>query len=115
VLKLGKAKRVETLMENIVKDVLIVAVHRVFVPVTQDKVKALEDAQEELKKVPPSIPDSDFEAGAGVANNWGKDQLNNFGGTFNNVKGHMFNAERDQNFGKIPPVSQEKGSDDDDE
>jgi len=114
VLKLGKAKRVETLMENIVKDVLILTAHRIFAPVTQDKVKLLEDAQEELKKVSPSIPDSEFEAGAGVANNYGKDQLNNFGGTFNNVKGHMFNAKRDQNFGNIPPVSREKGSDDDD-
>lgn len=85
VLKFGKARRVETLIENIVKDMLLLAAHRVFVPVTQDKVKPLEDGQEELKKVPPSIPDSEFEAEAVVANNYGKDQFNNFGGTFNNV------------------------------
>ncbi|KUJ12153.1 WD domain-containing protein [Mollisia scopiformis] len=62
VVPMGKAHRVESLMKDILEAVKNLATYQVFKTATQQQVKKLEDAINELAKVEPSLPDSDFEA-----------------------------------------------------
>ena len=102
--KLGK-HRVETLMDGILEDLAILAAHRAFHAAVMKQVEPLAKTREGLAKVPPSLPDSDFDnqpAAAAIYGD-GNRQFNAFGGTQNNVDGNFFEAKGDQHFGTIPP------------
>jgi hypothetical protein len=101
VLKL-KSGRVETLMGDILKDLEVLGTYAVFKDAVAPKVVELEKAKEELAKVEPSLPDSMFEGVAGTAINYGRDQMNSFGGTLTKVDGNNYQAGRDQHFGTEP-------------
>ncbi|KAH8889904.1 WD domain-containing protein [Thozetella sp. PMI_491] len=62
VLRLGKAHRVETLMQDILKGLKGLAIRHLFQTPTQIQVTELEKRIQELSKVEPSMPDSDLEA-----------------------------------------------------
>ncbi|KAF2865656.1 hypothetical protein BDV95DRAFT_599625 [Massariosphaeria phaeospora] len=61
VLKLGKSYRVESLGYDMLADILVLTAHRVFHAATVPKVEVLETAQQDLKGLAPSVPDSEFE------------------------------------------------------
>jgi hypothetical protein len=116
VLKLGSGSRVETLMDNVLKDLQVLSTYHAFETAIGNQAAALEKAREEIAKVEPSVPDSVFEAKSGTAINHGKDQYNSFGGTLNKFDGDQFNAERDINFGTRPKKSKKgKGKKESDE
>lgn len=60
-LRLGKAHRVETLMQGILRDLDALATHRLFKTATQNQMAQLKEAIDQLSKVESSVPDSDFE------------------------------------------------------
>ena len=103
VLRLGKAHRVEALMQDILKGLKALAINQLFKLVTQDQIARLEKAIQELSEVEPSVPDSDFEtagtmnvnqniAAGGKGNqaiNRGENQDNTFGNKFQSGGGPM--------------------------
>lgn len=104
----GNGSRVETLMDNVLKDLQILSTYQTFQTAIGSQKGDLEKAREELAKVEPSLPDTTFETKPGSAINYGKDQNNNFGGTFNKVDGEQYNAQRDQNFGMRPKKAKKR-------
>ncbi|KAI0435534.1 WD40-repeat-containing domain protein [Xylaria telfairii] len=94
VLKLGKESRVEALMSDILKDLQVLVAHRAFQPSTQKHIKEVEKARQELDKVPPSLPDSNFyEAPKLAQQTAGRDMYNNTNtgpGTQRNVVGSSY-------------------------
>ncbi|KAL2809263.1 hypothetical protein BJX63DRAFT_435318 [Aspergillus granulosus] len=61
VLKLGKKSRVENLINNILKDLGILAAHNLFRAAMQNRVEEVERARQELEKVPLLLPDSNLD------------------------------------------------------
>lgn len=59
-LRLGKAHRVETLMQGILKALQDLAVNQSFRTATQSQMAALKEAVDKLSNVESSVPDSDF-------------------------------------------------------
>ncbi|OAQ60149.1 hypothetical protein VFPPC_10585 [Pochonia chlamydosporia 170] len=115
VLQLGKASRVETLLDNILKDLQVLAAHRAFKAALETQAEALDEGRKKLEQVArekPSVPDSMFEEPSGTTNiNYGRDQITNtVRGTQNNVKGHQFNANGNQSFGRIPEAPTQEPS-----
>jgi hypothetical protein len=108
--KLGKKGRVETLMDDILKDLSVLVAHKVFQEATQKRVETLNKSRQELASVPPSLLDSEFDekSGGTATQVGGRDQYNVFGGTQKNVDGNYFEARGDQNFGTIPPANGKK-------
>lgn len=94
VLKVGKEHKVESIMDAILKDVQVLASHRVMQSATQVQVEKLQTAIEGMAKVKPSVPDHYFDAATGKFNHSGKGDLNiQYGdGGMNNVKGNMYTA-----------------------
>ena len=92
-IKLGK-HRVETLMNGILEDLGLLAVHHVFRAVMQQQVGLLDQAKQELANVAPSLPDSDFDEQPGAANQFGDGNrmLNNFGGSQKNIEGGNYES-----------------------
>lgn len=99
-LRLGKAHRVESLMQGILRGLKALAINQLFRTATQSQIVQLEQAIDRLSSVESSVPDSDFEsyvtnitqniAEGGTGNqpiNRGHAQHNNFG------TGKQFNAE----------------------
>lgn len=68
VLRLGKAHRVEVLMQSILKSINALATHSLFRTATKNQVLELKEAIDKLSKVPSSVPDSEFE-GSGTTMN----------------------------------------------
>ncbi|KAI1176828.1 hypothetical protein F4777DRAFT_234081 [Nemania sp. FL0916] len=105
-LKLGKASRVETLMSDIWKDIDLLMAHRVFKDSTQKHVKEVEQAKQELERVTPSLPDSDFQDTPSPAQqNAGRDINNNNNtgsGTQRNIVGASYEGQSINN-GMAPP------------
>ncbi|KAL8381644.1 hypothetical protein RB595_005771 [Gaeumannomyces hyphopodioides] len=102
VLKLGKKARVETLMDDILKDLGVMATHDVFQAAMKERIAEVDKARQELAEVPPSLPDSDLEDKAGAASQIGDNnrQYNNFGeGTQKNVDGNVYEAQGNMSFG----------------
>jgi N-terminal domain on NACHT_NTPase and P-loop NTPases len=60
--RLGKAHRVETLMQGILKGLKAVAINQLFRTATQSQVAKLEEAIDKLSRVESSVPDSDFDS-----------------------------------------------------
>ncbi|OAQ60148.1 ankyrin repeat domain-containing protein [Pochonia chlamydosporia 170] len=115
VVQLGKASRVETLLDNILKDLQVLAAHRAFKAALETQAEALDEGRKKLEQVArekPSVPDSMFEEPSGTTNiNYGRDQITNtVRGTQNNVKGHQFNANGNQSFGRIPEAPTQEPS-----
>jgi len=61
-LRLGKAHRVETLMQDILKGLKALAANHIFKTATQSQMAKLEEAINKLSHVESSVPDSDFES-----------------------------------------------------
>ncbi|VUC32840.1 unnamed protein product [Clonostachys rosea] len=83
-LRLGKAHRVEVLMQGILRGLDTLATNQMFKIATQNSIYRLEKAINQLSKVESSVPDSDLEsAGTNILNN-------NSSGTANqyNLSGH---------------------------
>ncbi|KAK1464153.1 hypothetical protein CMEL01_12914 [Colletotrichum melonis] len=76
VVPLGKAHKVESLMQDILKKLKVLAIRQIFKASTelQKQVGGLEDAIRSLSEVDPSLPDSDFDAASNniSMNNYGK-------------------------------------------
>lgn len=109
-LKQGK-HGVETLIDSILEDLGVLAAHQVLQAATQKQVEPLATAREELAKVPPSLPDSDFDSEPGTASQYSdrNRQYNLFrSGTMKNVDGHYFEAKGNQHFSTIPPKESAK-------
>ncbi|KAF1954303.1 hypothetical protein CC80DRAFT_353977, partial [Byssothecium circinans] len=104
VLKLGKKSRVETLMGRILKDLAVLAAHRVFQASARKRAEELEKARQELANVTPSLPDSEFDEKLGSVSQIGdyNRQYATFGGMQKNVDGHYFEAGGNQHFGMVP-------------
>ena len=104
VLRLGKAHRVETLMQGILRDLDALATNRLFRVATQSQIAELKEAVDQLSNVESSVPDSDFDSlgtnfqhiapgGTGYQSNiTGQDHKINSGG------GKLYNAQT-MNFG----------------
>ncbi|KAH7113408.1 WD domain-containing protein [Dactylonectria macrodidyma] len=60
-LRLGKAHRVETLMQGILGGLDALAANQLFRTATQSQMAELKEAIDQLSKVESSVPDSDFE------------------------------------------------------
>lgn len=60
-LRLGKGRRVESLMQGILKDLDALATNQLFKTATQSQVAQLKEAIDQLSNVESSVPDSDFE------------------------------------------------------
>lgn len=90
---LGKGDKVECLMEEILKDIQVLACERLKGTATEAQVKEIEQAIKQMNEIPPSISD---EAGGVVQTNRdGGDNFANVGlGSMNNYK-----AARDMHFG----------------
>lgn len=115
VLKLGKAHKVEALMDAIMKDVQVLAADRVFQTATQAQVEKLQQAIEELAKMKPSVPDHYFDAATRGFSHSGEGDLNvQYGdGDMNNVKGDMYKAQT-MTFGMKSRSKKSESSDDSD-
>ncbi|KXH50672.1 hypothetical protein CSIM01_01521 [Colletotrichum simmondsii] len=76
VVPLGKAHKVESLMQDILKKLKVLAIRQIFKASAelQKQVDGLEDAIRSLSEVDPSLPDSDFDAASNniTMNNYGK-------------------------------------------
>ncbi|RYP17884.1 hypothetical protein DL765_004282 [Monosporascus sp. GIB2] len=62
VLRLGKAHRVETLMQGILRDLDALATNQLFRTATQNQMAELKEAINQLSNVESSVPDSDFDS-----------------------------------------------------
>lgn len=60
-LRLGKAQRVETLMQGILRGLDALATNRLFRTATQSQMAQLKEAIDQLSNVKSSVPDSDFD------------------------------------------------------
>ncbi|KAH7129661.1 putative ankyrin repeat-containing protein [Dactylonectria estremocensis] len=60
-LRLGKAHRVETLMQGILRGLNALATNQLFKTATQSQMAQLKEAIDQLSNVKSSVPDSDFE------------------------------------------------------
>ncbi|KAH7124342.1 WD domain-containing protein [Dactylonectria macrodidyma] len=60
-LRLGKAHRVETLMQGILRGLDALATNQLFKTATRSQMAQLKDAIDQLSNVESSVPDSDFE------------------------------------------------------
>ncbi|KAF3937074.1 hypothetical protein ABW19_dt0204540 [Dactylella cylindrospora] len=118
--KLGKASRVESLMQEILKSLKDLAINQIFKSVTQSQITSLEDAIDKLSNVEPSLPDTDFEdsgrvgmsqtvaaegrgyqmvsTGGHMQNFMDSNQFNSMGGAMNfaELKTYFFGSETQQ-------------------
>lgn len=106
VIPLGKAHRVEALMQDILKGLKKLAINQLFKTATQSQIAGLEEAIQGLSKVEPSVPDSDFEDSGtlnvtqNVAQGGTGNQAVNREGKQENVFGNQFNTSGGgMNFG----------------
>jgi hypothetical protein len=95
-------------MDEILKDVQVLAAHHAFRSALPDKAPAFDEARKDLERVArdsPSVSNALFEAADTTSNvNHGRDQINHTGGgTLNNVHRAQFLAQGVQNFGRWPP------------
>jgi F0F1-type ATP synthase delta subunit len=82
---LGKGGRVEGLMEEILKDIQVLACERLTGTATDTQMKELEEAIKEMNDMPSSLPD---EAGSFIQTHSGSgDNIGHTGGTMNIHKG----------------------------
>lgn len=103
-LRLGKAHRVETLMQSMLNSLKALAIHQLFMVATKAQVGKLEAAIRELSEVEPSLPDSDFEAGTSnfgqsIGSGGSGNMFNAVGGPMTNKFGNEFNATGNMSFG----------------
>ncbi|KAE9379661.1 hypothetical protein N431DRAFT_160884 [Stipitochalara longipes BDJ] len=103
-LRLGKAHRVEVLMQGILNGLRGLAVNQLFKLATKAQMGKLEEAIQKLSEVEPSIPDSDFEPNStsftqNVSEGGKGNMFNSVGGPQTNKFGHEFHATGNQNFG----------------
>ena len=109
VLKLGKKSRVEALMNDILKDLGVLAAHSMFRAATHKRVEEVEKAREELEKVLPSVPDSAFDEGGGGSYTAGRDMFNYIASgsaTLKRVEGNNYETQGNQGsiyYGTAPP------------
>ncbi|KAH7118110.1 hypothetical protein B0J13DRAFT_570440 [Dactylonectria estremocensis] len=61
-LRLGKAQRVETLMQGILRGLDALATNRLFKTATQSQMAQLKEAIDQLSNVESSVPDTDFDS-----------------------------------------------------
>ncbi|KAF2809426.1 uncharacterized protein BDZ99DRAFT_463229 [Mytilinidion resinicola] len=128
VLKIGKKGRVETLMQDILKDLQIMTTYQVFKTAVEQHVDPLKVAEEDLAKTAeqnPSLPDSEFDEKPSTGmNHFGQgDQYAAFGSSkLNHISGDNYKAGGDMNFGTRPkhrssrkakPGKNEESSDED--
>lgn len=116
VTKMRKDARVETLMDNILKDLGVLAAHHAFQDTMQRQVEPLQIARDDLAKVTPSIPDEEINDNAGSAIQFGDKnrQYNSFGGTQKIFDGDSYEAGRDLNLNISMKPRRRRGSSDDD-
>jgi hypothetical protein len=103
-LRMGKAHRVEVLMQGILSGLKGLAVHHLFLGATKAQVDKLEDAIQRLSEVEPSLPDSDFESSGttftqAVGDGGKANMFNAVGGPMTNKFGNEFNAAGPMHFG----------------
>ncbi len=96
-LRLGKAHRVETLMQDILEGLKALAVNRLFRTATQSQMAKLEKAIDKLSHVESSVPDSAFESSGtnvtqNVAQGGAGNQAVSSRGQMENVFGNQFNS-----------------------
>jgi len=111
VIKLGKKHRVETLMGDILKDLEILTAHHIFQAATQNQVELLAEAKDGLAKVPPSLPDSDFDKKSdnfSQAGDRAKMFIAKDSGTMKFIRGSSYEAKRDLIFGETSPRASTK-------
>jgi hypothetical protein len=88
-----KGEKVECLMEEILKDIQILACERLMGTATEAQVKEIEEAIKQMDEMPSSLPNE--AGGVNQTNRDGGDNFANVGpGTMNNYK-----AARDMHFG----------------
>lgn len=99
-LRLGKAHRVETLMQGILRSLDALATNRLFKAATQSQVAQLQEAIDMLSKVRSSVPDSDFEGSGAILKQsiaaGGKGYQSHYSGQgqhINSGSGKQFNAQ----------------------
>lgn len=105
VLRLGKAHRVETLMQDILDGVKVLAMNQVFRTASQEQIDRLESATKKLSEVEPSIKESDFEQGGTnltmhIASGGKGNQFHSQGNSSQtNNLGHQYTAQGNMTFG----------------
>jgi hypothetical protein len=99
-LRLGKAHRVETLMQGVLRDLNVLGINQLFKTATQSQVVRLEEAVQQLSSVESSVPDSEFGGSITNTQNIGSGgtghQVVNNGGEkskFHYASGHMYVAD----------------------
>lgn len=103
-LRLGKAHRVETLMQDILRGLDALAMNRIFRMASQNHIAQLEKAIDQLLEVESSVPDSHFEGPEtnGTQHNasgaTGYQNFNSGPGQFINSSGKLYQAQT-MNFG----------------
>ncbi|KAK5994095.1 hypothetical protein PT974_07535 [Cladobotryum mycophilum] len=92
--KSGKEDFVETLITGVVEEMQTLTEQRVFKAATQAQIEALARDRDELAKVPPSLPESEYEEPRGSVSLVGdhNHQNNNFGGNQKNVNGNTYES-----------------------
>lgn len=103
-LRMGKAHRVEVLMQGILNGLRALVVHQLFKLATKAQVDRLEEAIRKLSEIEPSLPDSDFEPSStsfaqNVSEGGKANMFNSVGGPQTNKFGNEFHAGGNQNFG----------------
>ncbi|KAH7141570.1 hypothetical protein B0J13DRAFT_557045 [Dactylonectria estremocensis] len=96
-LRLGKAHRVEALMQGILRGLDALATNQLFKTATQSQMAQLKEAIDQLSNVESSVPDSDFESSGthitqNVAQGGTAKQVFSTGGHMENIFGHQFNS-----------------------
>lgn len=104
-LRLGKAHRVEKLMQDILRDLNTLAINQVFMPATPSMETELHEAINQLSRVVSSVPDSEFNApGINAAQNNASGAtghqtvISGQGHQINSGSGRQYNAQT-MNFG----------------
>ena len=113
-LRLGKAHRVETLMQGILDSLKVLAIHKVFQTACEQQIQKLESASKQLSEVEPSLHDSEWDQGGrtvtqNIASGGTGHLITNDTGTQSNVFGNQFTASGDMNFGMMPFIGHSHG------
>ncbi|KAF6812719.1 hypothetical protein CSOJ01_05015 [Colletotrichum sojae] len=103
---LGKAHKVEALMQDILKKLKVLAIHQIFKSYAefQSQVEKLEKAIKALSEVEPSLPDSDFDGAATSYTQNNSDNARGFISTGSGAEismGDRFQAGGDMNFAEF--------------
>lgn len=102
VVYLGKSKKVETLMQDLLNNLKELAVHQSFKMTSQGWTMKLENAINELSAVEPSLPDSDFDRKGANVTQTNLDNARGFistGGHQENTMGPKFHSAGNMSFG----------------